>query len=149
MRSESLAAALVFASIGLAATLYAGTAADVRVEDAWIRWLPAGIPAGGYLTLVNDGDRPAVLVGAESPDYGEVSLHVTRNEQGLSQMIPVPSVVVAPHSRLSFAAAGYHMMLMHPTVTTSPGDEVPITLRFADGLSLTVIFRVRRPDGGL
>lgn len=143
-----MAAVVVLVWIGFAAPLHAGTAAAVHVEDAWIRWLPAGIPAGGYLTLVNDGDKPAVVVAAESPDYGEVSLHITRNQNGLSQMVAVANIVVEPHSRLSFAAAGYHMMLMHPTVTRSPGDEVPITLRFADGGSLTVKFRVRHPDGG-
>jgi copper(I)-binding protein len=148
MRSESILPALVLGWIGFAGALHAGTAAAVRVEDAWIRWLPAGIPAGGYLTLVNDGDRPVVLVAAESPDYGEISLHVTRNQNGMSHMVSVSNIVVAPHSRLSFAAAGYHMMLMQPTVARHPGDEVPITLRFADGGSLSVKFRVRRPDGG-
>src|SRR5262249_44547279 len=44
--------------------LYVGTVqtpAAVSVTDAWIRWVPAGNPAGGYFTLHNTGDKPITL----------------------------------------------------------------------------------------
>src|SRR5271169_4584354 len=31
------------------------SAPSIRVKDAWIRWLPAGVPSGGYATLINTG----------------------------------------------------------------------------------------------
>jgi hypothetical protein len=120
----------------------------IQVEDAWIRWLPANLPAAGYATLTNIGDRPEVLIAASSPDYGEVSLHQSRNHGGSVEMVPVDRITVAAHSTLSFAVAGYHMMLMQPAKPLKPGDRVPITLRFAGGSSLTVDFEVRKPDAG-
>lgn len=118
----------------------------IQVQNAWIRWLPANLPAAGYVTLINVGERPENLVAASSPDYGEVSLHQSRRQGGSIEMVPVDRITIAPHSHVSFALAGYHMMLMQPTKPLKPGDHVPITLRFAGGLSLTVDFDVRKPD---
>jgi len=118
----------------------------IQIMDAWIRWLPANLPAAGYVTLSNIGDRTEVLIAASSADYGEVSLHRSRNRGGSVEMVPVERIPVAAHSSLNFASTGYHMMLMQPAVPLKPGDRVPITLRFADGLSLTVDFEVRKPD---
>jgi periplasmic copper chaperone A len=119
-----------------------------QVTDAWIRWLPGDLPAGGYLTLINTGDRPASLIAASCPDYADVSLHRSRNMAGTSQMIAVHEVTVAPHSSLSFAAQGYHLMLAHPNKILKPGDRVPVTLSFAAGAALTVQFELRPPGAG-
>jgi copper(I)-binding protein len=119
-------------------------APTIRVEDAWIRWLPAGVPAGGYATLTNTGDKPLMLIAVSSPDYGEVSMHRSGEHQGMMEMTPVTQIAIAAHSSLNFAAAGYHFMLMQPHKSVKLGDRVPITLRFADGASLTVQFEVRK-----
>jgi periplasmic copper chaperone A len=119
-----------------------------QVTDAWIRWLPGDLPAGGYVTLTNTGDRPASLIAASCPDYADVSLHRSRNVAGTSQMIAVHEITVAPHSSLSFAAQGYHLMLAHPNKVLKPGDHVPVTLSFGAGAAVTVQFELRPPDAG-
>ncbi|MFI4865529.1 MAG: copper chaperone PCu(A)C [Steroidobacterales bacterium] len=131
-----------------ARVLGAQDAAVPQVTDAWIRWLPGDLPAGGYLTLINTGDRPVSLIAASCPDYADVSLHRSRNVAGTSQMMPVHDITVAPHSSLSFAAQGYHLMLAHPTKILKPGDRVPVTLSFAAGPAVTVQFELRPPDAG-
>jgi copper(I)-binding protein len=115
----------------------------VQATDAWIRWLPADIPSGAYLTLTNSGSTPRVLVSAVSPDFGEVSFHLTHTADGMSEMSAVGALTISPRSRLQFAPGGYHIMLMQPLRTLHPGDHVPITLQFADGSSLQVSFAVR------
>lgn len=117
----------------------------IRVEQAWIRWLPGGLPAGGYVTLTNGSDHSIVLVGAGSSDYDQVQLHQSITEGGLSKMVAVAHILIPAHSTLSFAAHGYHLMLMKARVSLSPGDRVPIELRFADGRSLIATFDVRAP----
>ena len=64
----------------LAAPAIVATAATpaVRVEQAWIRWLPANLPVAGYATIVNDGDGMQRLTEVSSPDYGSVMLHRSR-----------------------------------------------------------------------
>ena len=120
--------------------------APIEVADAWIRWMPGNIPAGGYLTLVNHGDVPVRLIAASSDAYGDISLHQSREQGGVSTMTPVAGVTVGPHSRLELAAAGYHLMLMQPQRALKVGDTVLITLRFAQGAPVRVPFLLRSPD---
>jgi len=116
---------------------------EIQVKDAWIRWLPAGVPGGGYMTLINTGSAARVLIGASSPDYGEVTIHQTRIRNGLNDMMRVESVELKPLIPVRFAQGGYHLMLMHPNRSLQPGDRVLITLRFAQGPSIGVPFEVR------
>jgi copper(I)-binding protein len=116
---------------------------DIQVKEAWIRWLPANVPGGGYMTLINTGSAARVLIGASSPDYGEVSIHQTRIRNGMNEMTPVGSVEVKPLIPVRFAEGGYHLMLMQPKRSLQPGDRVLITLRFARGPSIEVPFEVR------
>jgi hypothetical protein len=62
-------------------------------------------------------------------------------------MVPVASVDVPPHGSVSFAPGGYHLMCMAPAATLKPGTSVPMTLRFADGGTLTGDFPVRGATG--
>ena len=134
----------------LFAVLLAGTAAhpgapstDIQVKNAWIRWLPANVPGGGYMTLINTGSAARVLTGASSPDYGEISIHQTRIRMGLNDMARVESVELKPLIPVRFAEGGYHLMLMQPRRSLQPGDRVLITLHFAQGTSVEVPFEVR------
>jgi copper(I)-binding protein len=132
----------------LCAGLLTGTAAsepavDIQVKDAWIRWLPAGVPGGGYMTLVNTGPAARVLIGASSPDYGEVSMHQTRIRNGVNEMSPVASIELRPRILVRFAEGSYHLMLLQPKRPLKPGDRVLVTLRFAQGPSVEVPFEVR------
>jgi periplasmic copper chaperone A len=122
-------------------------APTVRVIDAWIRWLPAGVPAGGYATLSNMGEKPVVLTAAASPYFAEISMHRSREQGGSVTMAPVERIIIGAHSSLNFAAAGYHLMMMQPTRSIEPGDRIPVTLRFAGGFTLTVTFEVKTLGG--
>jgi periplasmic copper chaperone A len=129
-------------------TLAADMPPRVQVTDAWIRWLPANLPSGGYMTLTNTGTVPSVLVSAASPDFGQVSFHRSLTKEGVSDMAAVDTVTVAPHSSVRFSPGGYHIMLMQPKRSLQPSDRVLITLQFADGHSLEVAFEVRASGAG-
>jgi hypothetical protein len=129
-----------------AAAAHAGDhSAAVQVRDPWVRWLPGQLPAGAYLTLVNDADQSVSLVGASCPDYGTVSLHRSLNVGSTSHMVAVDHIAVAPHSTLKFADEGYHLMLERPSHALKPGDQVAITLRFSGTPPQTVSFPLRAP----
>jgi hypothetical protein len=147
----ALAAAPVLTTTAVPAAAPANTDAPattdalrIRVDHAWIRWLPAGLPAGGYMSLTNMGDTAVNLVAASSSAYVEMSIHRSVESGGAVAMRPVAQITIGPHSRVDFAAAGYHIMLTQPIKPLEPGGHVPITLRFADGSSLTVQFELRK-----
>jgi copper(I)-binding protein len=121
----------------------AAPAADVQVDDAWIRWLPADVPSAGYMTLVNKGSADRVLTAVTSPAYGEVSIHQSLEDHGVSSMRPVGAITLKPHAVVHFSEGGYHLMLMQPRRPLHPGDKVVMTLRFAEGPPLDVVFSVR------
>ena len=139
-------ATVALASLALAGICRAASssAAPIEVAAAWIRWLPAGVPAAGYATLINTRDKAMYLISAASPNYEEVSLHRTVERGGTVSMVPVEKLFIGPHSTLDLGANSYHFMLMRPLKPLQPGDHVPVMLRFLGGASLTVEFEVRK-----
>jgi len=123
-------------------------APTMQIRDAWVRWLPGDLPAGGYVTLINSSDRPISLITASSPDYALVSMHRTRTAAGISQMLPVDKITVEAHSTVEFGAQGYHLMLERPTRSLRPGDQVSITLQFAGSPAVTATLVLREPGAG-
>jgi copper(I)-binding protein len=114
------------------------------VLTAWIRWLPAGLPAAGYLTLTNIGEKTIELVGASSADYGDVSIHRSITHGTTEEMVPVDRIALQPGRTLTFETTGYHLMLTKPAAGTDARSSIPITLLFAGGASITVPFEVRK-----
>jgi hypothetical protein len=129
-----------------AAPAVASVPTNVQIRDAWIRWLPGDAPAGGYLTLVNGGSTTVRLVGASSADYGQVSLHQSQTEGGMSMMMPLAAIAVKPRTTLDFAAQGYHLMLSEPKRALKVGDHVAIMLHFEGGGAVPAQFELRPPD---
>ena len=118
------------------------SAPAARVSQAWIRWLPAGLPAAGYMTIRNDSDGTLRLASAASPDYRGVMLHHSRLAHSDSTMEMLDHLDVPAHASVTLAPGGYHLMLTQPTRALHPGDKVPMTLHFAGGQSLQVVFSV-------
>ena len=132
------------AMLALSATVFAAApAADVQVKHAWIRWLPAKLPAAGYAVIRNAGDEPLRLTGARSPDYGMVMLHHSRLAHGDSTMERVDHLDIPAHGSVELSPGGYHLMLSQPTRTIKPGDHVKVSFEFAGGGELQTDFSVR------
>jgi len=126
-----------------AATALGAEALSIDVEGAWVRWLPADLPAAGYVSLTNRGSSAIELVGASSDAYAEVGMHQTRDDHGMSEMRPVASLELKPGVAVRFVAGGYHLMLMRPKRPVHPGDRLNIVFRFSDGRTMPVSFEVR------
>jgi len=127
--------------LGVSGILFAGSA--LVVEDAWIRYLPGDGPMAGYFVLGNPTERARTLVGASSPAFAEIQLHRTVHKDGMSSMEPVAAVHVAAHGSISFQPGGYHLMLLRRTGELAVGDEVRVTLEFADGGAREALFAVK------
>ena len=131
---------LLLAGLLGASAAHAGQADHVHTTGAWIRVMPASLPAGGYVTLRNDGDQPVVLDGASSAAYGSVMLHESSTDTGMGRMRMVDRLTVPAHGQVALAPGGYHFMLMDAAKAVQPGQTVRITLQFADGSTLATDF---------
>jgi periplasmic copper chaperone A len=134
--------AVLFASALFATSVWA---AGITVSGAWVRHLPAGVPAGGYFTLHNQSKEAIALVGASSPDYAMVMLHKTVEQSGMSKMVPVHKIEVPAGGMLRFHPGGYHLMFMHAKHEVKVGSRIPVTLLFSGGEQVTARFEVHGP----
>ena len=141
------AARLAALAFTLAAALPALAAGSVSIDSPRLRFIIKARPAAGYFTLKNSGDKPVALVAASSPACGMLMLHESREVNGVETMRAVKSVTVPAHGAVSFAPGGYHLMCMQPLPTIQVGSNVMVTLKFADGQSLTEAFPVKGASG--
>src|ERR1700687_4491886 len=76
-------------------------AASVSVTNAWIRALPAHLPAAAYFSIRNDGDDDLTITGAQSPACGMLMLHQSSNAGGMDKMQDVEDITVPAHSSVA------------------------------------------------
>ncbi|RQH09620.1 copper chaperone PCu(A)C [Paraburkholderia dinghuensis] len=142
--TATLVCSLSFACATFVPTAQAADAA-ISTQNAWVRWLPNNLPAGGYVTLKNEGDRNVDLVDVSSDDYGSVMMHQTVSNGSTQKMVMVDKVTVPAHGSVSFAPGGYHLMLEEAKHKIAPGDTVHVKLHLSDGETLDTPFTVKSP----
>ena len=135
-----LAAVATFAICAAAA---AAPVSSLKAAQGWVRWLPANLPAAGYVAIRNNGDKPVKLAGAESADYGMAMLHRSMQKNGSDSMEMVDAIAIPAHGGVALAPGGYHLMLMDAKHPIKPGDTVRISLHFDDGETLQLALPVR------
>lgn len=119
----------------------AATAGDVvTIEDAWVKAADAGMSAA-FGTLVNSGTEDVTVVSGSSPASAEVELHETvANESGAMIMRPKEGGFTIPAGgTLTLKPGGSHIMLMGLTEPIMAGEEVSLTLTFADGSTYDIL----------
>ena len=138
---------IISAALGLLLIAGPACAAEVSVTNAWIRALPARLPAGGYFMLKNLGKSDVALTGASSPSCGMLMLHRSTDANGVSSMSDMPTIAVAAGATVSFAPGGLHLMCMEPAASLKPGTRALVTLQFSDGTTSTATFAVKDAKG--
>ena len=114
-------------------------------KAAWIRLPPVAMPMmAGFTRIENPCRMPVSIVGAESLAFDDVSLHETREENGVSRMREVAALPIAPGKAAELKPGGLHLMLHGPYQPLVAGEKPVITLKLADGRALPVVFEVRK-----
>lgn len=140
-----LLAALCLMILG-AEAVAGGASPAIDVQQGWVRWLPGNLPAAGYATITNNGNKAVALVKTSSPDYESVMLHRTVTSHGVDQMKPVGRLDIPPHGKVDISPGDYHLMLMHATHPINPGDTISIVFQFSDGAVVHAQFKVEPPN---
>ena len=131
--------------LALAAT---PAAAQIAVEDAWIRATPPGAKtAAGYLVIRADAaDR---LVSVSSPSAERVTTHVTVHEGDVARMREVKGYDVPAGGTLELKPGGAHLMFVNIKAPFKEGEQIPATLRFAKAGEIKVEFHVAPLTGDM
>lgn len=129
---------------GAAVAADAPLSATVTASDCWIRNMPAPAPSGGFLVFHNTGAQ-VNLLGAQSPDYGDVMVHQTTEESGMSKMSMVHQVTLPAAGQLAFKPGSYHIMLEQARDGLKVGDHVQIDFALDNGERVTAQCEVKSP----
>ena len=142
--------------VAAAAADHANHATPIMILQPWARATPPGAPtAAAYLTIMNHGAEPDVLVGASSPQAERVDFHIMTMDNGVMKMRPATTGVAVPAGGTVELKpdGGYHVMLSGLKAPLRSGTMLPVTLRFAKAGSIEVVFAVepigaRGPSAG-
>lgn len=137
---------LALALFALSPAAFAGkgeVACQPVVSGGWVRMAP-GMPMGAAFAVIRNAcARPVEVVGAESPDFGDVSLHETRIERGVSRMRAVGRMRLEADGSIELKPGGLHVMLMDPRRAVAPGGRTRIDFLLADGRRIGAELPVR------
>lgn len=137
-----LSAALASFALVLSALLQAGPV--LEIENGYVRGLPPGTQnTAAYMTLRNSGEVDVELVGASTPVAGNVMLHATVDHGGMLHMEHLHGLAIPAGAEVVLKSGGIHLMLMQLVAMPKPGEEVALTLQFADGSTQELRLPVR------
>lgn len=105
---------------------------SLQILNAWARASVAkGQNSAAYFVLRNDSARDDVLLSAASDAAKVVELHTHVHDRGVMRMRQIPSIPVKAHMDTAFMPSGLHVMLIDLKEKLSEGDEISLTLEFA------------------
>ncbi|MEU4472089.1 copper chaperone PCu(A)C [Micromonospora sp. NPDC023888] len=118
---------------GPSASVSANSDAGVLgVRDPWVKAADKGMTAA-FGTLVNDGDSDVTVTSATT-SVSPMELHEMAMEDGKMVMRPKQGgIVIKAKGTHALEPGGDHLMLMNLTKPVQAGDELTVTLTFADG----------------
>lgn len=135
-------------SAGTGASTSAVTMAEsVTISDVWVKSVEdvSGVmPMTGYFMLVtNDSDADVTIVGGTAPTdvtMEPVETHeVVKNDSGEMVMREaVGGITIPARGSVKLMPGGYHLMLMSLMSPILAGDDLAITVEFADGSTVDV-----------
>lgn len=135
LKFAAVAGAALMALTGCA-TNTASTMADaITVSDPWVKAGSAGGMVGAFAELENTSDAEVEIVAVTSPSSPRVEMHeMAMNDAGEMKMREIDGGFVIPADEdFDLQPGGYHIMLMELPADIVSGNEVKITLEFADG----------------
>lgn len=109
--------------------------------------LPAvkGNPAGGYFTLVNNGEKPVTLAGVSVSGAARAEMHETKG----GSMEPLASLEIKPGETVKFERGGKHIMAFDLDAKLAPGSDSELTLTFADGDKVSAPLKLEAPGAAM
>ncbi|WP_458524413.1 copper chaperone PCu(A)C [Onishia taeanensis] len=130
----TLALLLPLAALPGTALAHEGALDDLRIAHPFALPTPPGAPNGAaYLDITVNGERPARLIGVESPASDRVEIHTLRLDGETMTMRPVEALEIAPGETLTMRpGGGPHLMLLELKAPLVAGESVPLTLEFAE-----------------
>ena len=124
----------------------AGAGEGLKVEQLWARASLAGVRNGiVYGRLADEGSTAVELVSASTSVADHVEFHEHSMNAGVMTMRQLDGIKVEPGQVVTLQPGGIHMMLIDLKRPLAAGQSFPLTLKLADGNTMTVAVSVLGP----
>lgn len=131
-----------------AATAAAAAAQEIEVLDGWVRSTRGTDDpsmTGAFMRIENTSTSPVTLVSATAEVAGMVEVHEMVVEDGDLVMQRKEGGLQIPAGETAVLEPGFdHIMLMGLQDPLRPGEEVQVTLAFADGIEKDLVLPVKK-----
>ena len=99
----------------------------------------------GGLWLAATTDKPQVVVAAQTSAARKAELHSHTMQDGMMVMRQLPQVEIPAGQTVTFQPGGLHIMLIGLNHALEDGQQIDLTLDFADGHKLELQVPVGQP----
>ncbi|MEE4249321.1 MAG: copper chaperone PCu(A)C [Alcanivoracaceae bacterium] len=120
------------ALMGVALTVASGAYAELLIEDAWVRAVPANArTTAAYFTVRNTGEQSQTIVGVSASVAGAAEIHDWVETDGRKKMVRQHRLTVPAGEQVMLKSGGLHMMLFRLDPVPALGDSVQICIESA------------------
>jgi len=141
--------AVAFADVANPAAQLSNEASMITVKSATVEFAKMGpmgqanpaanrISTEAKMNINNRGETAAKIIAVTSNVANKVQLHQFVNKNGKRVMQQISSITINPHTTDDLSFQGVHIMLMGLKKPLVKGENIPITLIFADGSHLQI-----------
>ena len=96
-----------------------------------------------YFVIHNHSSQADELIGVTSDVATAVEMHESQMSGDVMRMHPIQSVPLEPDEEVTFEPGGFHVMLVGLKKELKLGDQIEITLDFANFEEIRVVVPVR------
>lgn len=119
----------------------------IEIQDAWARPGRMNGVSAIYMKVLNGSSEADSLIFLSSPVAGLTEVHETyQREEGIMGMRQVEQVIIPALDFLTLEPGGMHVMLMQLNRELAEGDEVELTIDFANAGEINVNAPVQSMD---
>jgi copper(I)-binding protein len=110
-------------------------------------WIPEAPPVSqimaAYMVFENSMNETTEIISIESPDFGSIEMHQSKEVDGIAKMLPQKSLIIPAGGQLELKPGSYHLMLFNPKRKLRDGDTVELKVNLSTG-SFSILAKVKK-----
>ncbi len=135
---------------GLLLTPLAHAKSDIMVHDAYARATPpSAVNSAVFTTLMNHSDKDRAIVSATTPAAGKVELHDVIVDGDVMKMRQVQQITIPANGEAVLKPGSLHIMLFDLKNGLKEGEQIEMTLTFANGETQTFEAPIKKVMSGM
>ncbi|EGQ7936882.1 copper chaperone PCu(A)C [Vibrio vulnificus] len=144
MKLKALALAALFVSPLVSAQM------DLMAHHPYARAMaPGAVNSAVFVELMNRSDNVRTIVAAETPAAGKVELHDVIKEGDVMKMRQVESIEIPAKGKTVLKPGSLHIMLFDLKAPLNEGEQIDVTVTFANGEKMTFKAPVKKVMTGM